>query len=342
MNIAHLLPGSASFPLKQHNGRYEWTLRLAQLQATQGHNVTIYCGPSQPTAAPNLQFRSLTAPSGSHASDNLALWQLAFQQTDTDIFHSHFDSLHYAVAKQTTKPIVYTQHWFPHTLIARAARDVGYPSNVHAVPVTHYMAAEDKRLGIPSTLPIYHGIDLKLFAYSAAPRNNRLIFVGRIAPHKGVREAILYAKQADENLDIIGKIAPADRAYWEKLTDEVNGTDICYLGAKPQTEVAAYLQQAKALLFPNQEIEAFGQTIVEAQACGTPVIASNLGANQELIDVDKTGFVATTPREFIAAMRNVSSLSPHQCRINAEKFDVTVMAERYQALYATLCGSTVV
>lgn len=335
MNIAHLLPYSAVFPLKKHNGRYEWALRLANIQARNGHEVTIYAGPASMPADSLVRFTTLPVSRGATQANNAALFELAMQDGGHQILHSHFDSLHYEVADETDKPVVVTQHWFPTPKIA-AAVALNTHRNVITVPVTKYMAAADRQLGIPATEVIYHGIDLTAFKPSGAARTDRLLFVGRIAPHKGVHEAVQAILAADAKLDIVGKINAKDQAYWDKILPSVDGKRVRYLGPKSQAEVAALMNEAKAMLFLPQSMEAFGQTIIEAQACGTPVILNDLGANSELVDDGVTGYLVQSEEEITAAIGNVSTLDAQTCRAFAEQFDLTAMVRSYDELYHSL------
>ena len=336
MNIAHLLPDAATFPLTKHNGRYEWVLRLARLQIEEGHTVTIYAGAgSQDTTEPNIIWRSLSTKPGDKTLNNIALIKSAFANNEHDVYHSHFDHLHYGVADATTKPVVFTQHWFPNSTVAEASFRTKN-ENVFAVPVTDYMLAMNRTLGIRSVDKIYHGIDLVTFKPSDAPKSDRFIFVGRIAPHKGVREVITLAKKAGVALDIIGKINATDEAYWRTCLPDVDGEQIKYHGALAQKEVATALASAKAFLFSSQTLEAFGQVTIEAQACGTPVIINDTGASSELVIDGETGFVVGTDSEFINAIAQIGSINPEDCRAHAEKFDVHTMTRQYTALYRSL------
>lgn len=333
MNIAHLLPYTAEFPLKKHNGRYDWALRLAKIQASQGHDVTIYSAPQ--STGDGIVWRSIPQNLGDKTHNNTALITEAFQHQEHDIFHSHFDYLHYLVADLTIKPIVFTQHWFPSQIVA----DAGYANlsgNVVAIPVTNFMKIEDQRLGIKIADRIYHGIDLSLFKPSQDGHSDRLLFVGRITPNKGVREAIHIAKLAGEKLDIVGKINNVDSKYWNDLLPLVDGDQIRYLGPKSQAEVAEMLSHAKAFLFPSQAMEAFGQVTIEAQACDTPVIISNLGASNELVQNDITGFVVSTIAEFVEALDRLDTIQPNACRKFAEQFDLQIMVNKYTSLYESL------
>jgi glycosyltransferase involved in cell wall biosynthesis len=335
MNIAHLLPHSAHFPLAKHNGRYEWALRLARLQVAAGHTVTIYAAPDSSDATSGLIWRSLPRSLNNKSLDNIALIKTAFQQPEHDIFHSHFDYLHYLVADMTPKPILFTQHWFPNETVADASI-YNVRGNVYAVPVTDYMQRIDQQLGLRVAERIYHGIDLTLFHPTMNHDADRLIFVGRIAPHKGVREIVEIAIAAGEKLDIIGKVNTVDATYWEDILPLVDGKQIRYLGALPQADVAHALAEAKAFLFSSQTLEAFGQVTIEAQACGTPVIINDVGASRELVKDGLTGFVVSTRDEYLKAIAQLTMIDSAACRTFAEQFDVHVMADQYSALYRRL------
>lgn len=334
MNIAHILPYGARFPLAKHNGRYEWALRLAKLQADAGHEVTVYCGPST-LKYPNLNFRTLLDKLGDKRETNASLFFLAFQDPAHDVFHSHFDSLHFTVNHLTERPVVATQHWFPDESVAADAMR-SQSKNVHVVPVTKFMKAADEQLGIPCGNVIYHGIDLSLFVPVTNPRRERLLFVGRVAPHKGVKELVRMVLETGESLDIVGKINDADQPYWQEITPQVEGEKIRYLGPKPQTEVATLLAHAKAFVFFPPHIEAFGQTIVEAQACGTPAIVNDSGANGELVEDGVSGFVLGPKSTLIDALKKLPTIRSEDCQQSAARFDIREMYAGYDSLYQSL------
>lgn len=335
MNIAHVLPYAAKFPLQKHNGRYEWALRLANAQALAGHDVTIYAGPSSDTKGSTINYVTLPEALADPKSNNTALFESAFTFDEHQIFHSHLDSLHYELANKTDKPVVVTQHWFPTAEIAAVA-PLNSRRNVVAVPVTHFMAKADREMGIPAADTIYHGIDLQVFPASYGPRTDRLLFVGRIAPHKGVAEVVQAVLTAGDELDIVGKINAKDQAYWDAILPYVDGVRIRYLGAKTQQEVAALMARAKAMIFLPSKLEAFGQTIIESQACGTPVILNNLGANSELVNQGVSGFVLNDGPSLSDTIKAISNLDPHDCRAFAEQFSLETMVQSYEALYRKL------
>lgn len=335
MNIAHLLPYTAHFPLEKYSGRYDWALRLALRQAADGHEVTIYAAPNSGEGLAEVSWKSSTYDFDQKTLNNIALVKTALLDSSYDIYHSHFDKMHYFLGDDTKKPIVYTQHWFPNKGIASAAR-FNAKQNVVAVPPTHYMSEENKKLGILSDEVIPHGIDLDLFSPSEQPVSDRLIFVGRVAPHKGVLEAVQIARAAGQKLDIVGRIKDTDLPYWQKIEPLLDGDRIKYLGPKTHPEIAQLLSKARALVFPSQIPEAFGQVTIEAQACGTPVIISDVGASKEVVDHGKSGFVVKTKAEYIEAIDKLDTIDRRYCRQFAEQFDIDKMANNYDQLYKKL------
>jgi glycosyltransferase involved in cell wall biosynthesis len=266
--------------------------------------------------------------------NNIALIKEAVQQAKHDIFHSHFDYLHFFIADSTKKPFVATQHWFPSHLDAAAAQ-YNAKNSVHVIPPTNFMAAENRRLGIPVEKVINHGIDLNLFK----PRSkvsNRFLFVGRITPSKGVLEAVRYAIASRVKLDVVGKINDIDKTYWQQIEPLIDGDQVRYLGPKNQEEVALLFSQAKAFIFPSVKTEAFGQVTIESQASGTPVIISDVGASKELVLHGKTGFIAETEEQFIQAIIKINKLDRSECRKFAENFNIEHMVAKYEELYRSL------
>lgn len=340
MRIAHLAPYSLTFPLAEHNGRYSWMLQLAYAQIAAGHEVVIFAGPNSHDDSA-IEWRSLeTAPGTIALENNRALIEAAFADPSIDIFHSHFDSLPYTLASHTSRPVVTTQHWFPTAEIAKDMRATYDHKNFVAVPVTQLMAKADDDFGVHRSDVIYHGIDLNKFVPTPNKKSERLLFVGRITASKGVKEAIELALQADAKLDIIGKLNDKDPAYWEGIRSLIDGENIRYLGPKSPTDVVTAMQSARAMLFPSLAPEAFGLVTIEAQACGTPVIISDVGASNELVQHEKTGFICKTPAAFIHAISQIDSIEAGACRQNAERFSDLAMYAAYEKLYAHLRSVT--
>ncbi len=331
MKIAHVLPLSVTYPLSSPNGRYAWVAQLAQLQATAGHDVTIYCNPA--SQLNGIRTAGITSAGTDKKQNNIETFQLALRN-DHDIYHSHFDNLHYEVADLTTRPIVATQHWWPTEETIRLANTSS--TNVWAVPPTRYMYDFDTRSGIRSKGFIYHGIDLNLFRNVTAPKNDRLLFVGRISPEKNLDLVIDVARRTGYGLDIIGKITDKNQELWERLRPVIDGEHIQYLGTKTHQELVGYYASARALIFPSTINEAFGLVAIESQACGTPIIMMRGGSRGELLDEGTTGYLCETVEEFTDAARRAGSLKPDDCVRFAGRFNIRDMTQKYVALYEEL------
>jgi len=178
---------------------------------------------------------------------------------------------------------------------------------------------------------VYNGLDLKLFPFSAKPRNHYL-FLGRLLPTKGVAEAIMAVKRAKQSLIIAG--IPNEGYYWEKKIKPSLGKDIKYVGNIPYEKTYKYYGQAKALLCPIQWEEPFGLTFIEAMACGTPVIAFNRGSVPEVIKDKKVGFIVNSIGEMTVAIKKINEISRRKCRNWVEKkFSLKKMVDDYEKVF---------
>jgi glycosyltransferase involved in cell wall biosynthesis len=334
MKIAHIIPYSIVFPLAQPNGRYNWVLQLADLQSKNGNEVTIYGNPGSRVNG----VRTIGIP---HAKDstiqnNRDTFQLALEN-DNDVYHSHFDSLHYEFAHKTKKPIVFTQHWWPSDEVVRLAASAS--GNVWAVPPTKYMAEYDKAHGIASKGFIHHGIDHSLFKPGDVRKNERLLFVGRISPQKNVEVAIKTSRESGIGLDIIGKISDKDKDYWNDVSSAIDGTNIRYIGTVPFNELAKHYSAAQAVIFPSDINESFGLVAVEAQACGTPIIMKSGGSRGELVRDGVTGFLCNSQDDFNQAARLSATILARECTSFAKEFSIEKMEASYRQLYVDLLSS---
>ncbi|MBC7512320.1 glycosyltransferase [Candidatus Saccharibacteria bacterium] len=331
MNIAHIVPRSVVFPLTSPNGRYAWVHQLATLQARLGHDVTIYCNPASNITG--LQVIGTKHDRGNKNDNNTETFRLALQQNH-DVYHSHFDDLHYSLGSETSKPIIFTQHWWPSDTVLSFASSS--PSNIWAVPPTRYMLEFDLQHSIATKGHIYHGVDLSHFKNSSAKKNDRMLFVGRIAPEKNLDIAIEVSKRSGIGLDIIGKVADKNLELWENLQKDIDGVHIRYLGVKNQSELLAYYESAKAVIFPSKVNEAFGLVTIESQACGTPILMKRGGSRGELVLDGQTGYLCDSIDEYIENLSNIDSLKSADCRAFAANFSIEKMEQSYIELYREL------
>jgi glycosyltransferase involved in cell wall biosynthesis len=180
-----------------------------------------------------------------------------------------------------------------------------------------------------------HGIPASLFAPCATPRGDYLAFLGRISIEKRVDRAIEIARRCGIPLKIAAKIDKTDRDYYkDTIAPLIDGKFIEYIGEIDERGKPDFLGNARALLFPIEWPEPFGLAMIEAMACGTPVVAWNRGSVPEVVEPGVTGLIANSIEEAVAAVHKVGTLDRAQIRRAWERrFSATVMAANYLRLY---------
>ncbi|MBU1119286.1 glycosyltransferase family 4 protein [Patescibacteria group bacterium] len=190
---------------------------------------------------------------------------------------------------------------------------------------------------------VYNGVDVDEFTFSEKP-GEYLAFMGRIVREKGAHIAIETAKKLNMPLKIAGDNLggrESDEYLLESVLPECDGEQIEYVGYIEGKEKVAFFQNAKAVLFPIQWEEPFGMVMIEAMACGTPVIAFNRGSVPEVVDDKKTGFIVDTEEEMAAAVGHVDDISREACRKQVEeKFTTRGMAVQYEEIYQNVLNNT--
>ena len=189
--------------------------------------------------------------------------------------------------------------------------------------------------------PIHHGIEVAQFPFNERGEGY-LLFLGRFSPRKGPAVAIEVARRSRRPLILAGKVDPVDRAYFEaEVLPHVDGDRIRFVGEADSVTKAWLLAGADALLFPIDWEEPFGLVMVEALACGTPVIAFRRGSVPEIIENGTTGYVVDDMDAMVGALRFLPLISRRRCRIVAEtRFDVRRMVDDYVAHYEALADGS--
>lgn len=180
---------------------------------------------------------------------------------------------------------------------------------------------------------IYHGVDTNLFKFDPEPEDY-FVFLGRITQDKGLHFAIEAAKVCGVPLRIAGTSYPAE-GYWQKSVEpHINGVSIRYFGELSFEAKIAFLQKAKAVLFPITWNEPFGYVMIEAMSCGTPVIGYNSGSVPEIVQHGETGFVVNNVEEMIDAIKRINEIDRAKVRKRAELyFSVEKMVTGYEKIY---------
>ena len=244
-----------------------------------------------------------------------------------DLVHNHLDWLPLAMASQWRAPVLTTVHGFSSPRILPAYRAA---ARCGAAFVS--ISDADRSPDLPYVATVYHGIDLTEFPFRATPEGYLIAF-GRIHPDKGTADAIEIARRAGRPLIICGPVH--DAAYHaERVAPHIDGDAVRYLGNVGPAERARLLGGAAALLHPVGFDEPFGLSVVEAMACGTPVVAYPRGAMPELIEPGRTGYLVGDVATAVDAVRRATELDRREIHeITAKRFSADRMVDDYLRVY---------
>ena len=335
MRVAMLAPISWRTP-PRHYGPWELvTSLLTEALVARGVDVTLFATLDSVTRA--TLDGVVPAPYSEDPSIEARVWEYRhlahlFEQADRfDLIHNQADFPAHAFANLVRTPIVTTIHGFSSARILPMFTP--YQDRVHYVaisqadrhPVLHYAAT------------IHHGIPIEDFRFDPMGSDD-LLYFGRIHPDKGAKEAIAAARASGRRLHIYGVVQ--DQLYYERDVAPANdGVSISYHGAVGGEARLRALGQARALLHLINFDEPFGLSVIEAMACGTPVIATRRGSMPELIEHGVTGFLIDSFEEAADAIDRVGEIdraAPR--RAVEERFTVGRMADAYLALYQKILG----
>ena len=245
---------------------------------------------------------------------------------DFDLIHNQADFPAHAFSGLVATPMVTTIHGFSSERILPMYAP--YQNRVHYVAISD----ADRHPSLRYAATIHHGIPLDEFTFDPAGGDD-LLFFGRIHPDKGAAEAIAAARASGRRLVMAGIVQ--DEGYHQReVAPAIDGDRVRYLGPVGGERRVRTLGEARALLHLINFDEPFGLSVVEAMACGTPVIATRRGSMPELIEHGVTGFLVDSAEEAISAIERVGELDRAACRARvAERFSVDRMADAYIALY---------
>jgi glycosyltransferase involved in cell wall biosynthesis len=322
-----------------------------------GHDVTLFASGDSKTSAklisvtkkatskdPKIGFIPMlytaegktTGSSRFHEPYEFLLIEKAYKMAaNFDIIHSHFDIMSAFFAPFVKTPTVSTLH-SPLVGLRKIILD-------NFKKTQYYISISDsQRKTLPNlkyAATIHHGLDLKKIPMNLKP-DNYLVFTGRIHPSKGVKEAIEVAKKASLPLVIMGK--HGNDEYWkEKIMPQIDNKKIIYKGFLSQKEMYKIIGNAKAYIFPLQWEEPFGLTLIEAMACGTPVISFDKGSISEIVKNDKTGFIVENNDGIVRALKKIDQIDRGECREWVEKnFSIKRMIDDYEKTFLNIFNST--
>jgi glycosyltransferase involved in cell wall biosynthesis len=335
MRIAQVAPLIESVPPKHYGGTERIVSYLTEELVRAGHDVTLFGSGDSVTQARLIAGCRGSLRLNKHCVDHLAHHLVMIDQVleharDFDVIHFHTDYLHFPVSRYLPVPHVTTLHGrldIPDLVpIYGRFRDV---------PVISISKAQREPLPWANWVgTIYHGLPQDLFRFQPNP-GTYLAFLGRISPEKRADRAIEIAKQAGMPLKIAAKVDRVDKRYFKRVVEPLlNASHVEWVGEISDQEKNDFLGNAYALLFPIDWPEPFGLVMIEAMACGTPVIAYDGGAVPEVIKEGQTGFIAKKLEDAAEAVHRVPELSRAHCRrVFDKRFTVTRMARDYVKIY---------
>ncbi|WP_288413347.1 glycosyltransferase family 4 protein [uncultured Sphingomonas sp.] len=336
MRIAMIAPIAWRTP-PRHYGPWELvTSLLTEALVARGVDVTLFATQDSITAATLAGV--VPAPYSEDPSIDAKVWEFAhlahmFERAgEFDLIHNQADFPAHAFSGLVDTPMVTTIHGFSSDRILPMYAP--YQDRVNYVAISD----ADRHPALNYAATIHHGIPLDDFPFDATGSDD-LLFFGRMHPDKGAADAIAAAKASGRRLHMAG-IVQDDRYWREEVEPHIDGERVVYHGAVGGKARTDLLGGSRALLHLIGFDEPFGLSVIEAMACGTPVIAYNRGSMPELIDHGVNGFLVDTLDEAIAAIDRVAEIDRADCRrIVAERFSVEAMAERYHALYTSILSA---
>jgi len=339
MRIAQIAPLHEAVPPKLYGGTERVVSYLTEALVEQGHDVTLFASGDSVTSAKLEAFWPQALRLDPTIRDVMAPHMLLLEEVrrradEFDVLHFHIDYYPFSLFARQQVPFLTTMH-------GRLDLPELQPvfKTFSDVPVVSI--SDNQRIPLPQAnwlSTVYHGLPDTLLTPRADQKQDYLAFLGRISPEKRLDTAIRIAEKSGMKLKVAAKLDKADRAYYEEVIKPLMALPhVEYIGEISEAEKAEFLGGAHALLFPIDWPEPFGLVMIEAMACGTPVIAFNRGSVPEVIENGVSGFVVEDEISAVAAVKRLSSLPRETVRGAFEaRFSSKVMARNYVAVYEEL------
>jgi len=341
MRIAQIAPLQEAVPPRLYGGTERIVAHLADALVELGHHVTLFASADARTQAELVPVRDQAIRLDPYplksdvAAHLLMLAQLRERARQFDIIHFHIDLLHFPFFEHLAERTVTTLHgrldfkdlpdayrrWDSYPLVSISDRQR------EPMPDAHWIGT------------VHHGIPVSQFPFAPQARGGYLAFLGRISPEKRPDRAIRIARRAGVPLRIAAKVDKVDAAWHEEVVAPLlDAPGVEYIGEIDDASKAAFLGDAKALLFPIDWPEPFGLVMIEAMACGTPVIGWNCGSVPEILQEGVTGMIVRSEDEAVEAVHRIDDLDRRQVRSACElRYSSVAMARRYLELYRMRC-----
>ena len=339
MRIAQIAPLYELVPPRLYGGTERVVAHLTDALVRRGHEVVLFASADSKTRARLIPCRDVALRLDKQLSWDIPahLTMLAEVQKcadDFDILHFHLDCFHLPFFTEMRDKTLTTVHGRQDINDLRALH-CHYP-NFPLVSISRSQRRPLPHLNWVKT--IHHGYPKSQYTFSPVAKGGYLAFLGRIAPEKGVDRAIEIARRVDLPLRIAAKVDQADKDYFSAHIEPLlNSPGVEFIGEISESEKSQFLGGAAALIFPISWPEPFGLVMIEAMACGTPVIAFAQGSVPEVIQHGVTGFIVQTVEEAASAVARLDTINRAAVRTTFERrFSVDVMAANYEVAYASI------
>lgn len=348
MKIAHVIPVMTTIPPLKYGGIERVVEELVLQQAAAGHEVTVFCAKESTLAGPNIKLHEVAPfPTVRDLTQNKKYevheWlEVIAHQSEFDVIHFHYEpiiawlhveGIEFNFLNYIHIPFITTFH--NTTWIDKHIEYYKSHTDLHNNNYVFISERQREALNfLPNSQVIYNGIPVEKFQFNETSEDY-IAFLGRIAPDKGIIQAIQIAKDANEKLVIAAKVDPSDQKFYEEQVKHlIDGEQIKFIGEVDLEGKNQLLRNAKALIFPIQWEEPFGLVMVEALACGTPVVALNRGSVPEVIQDGVNGLICNSEQEATSRLSEVSKIDRKNCRKTVEdKFSSVIMAQKYEMAY---------
>lgn len=340
MRIAQIAPLLESVPPRLYGGTERVVSYLTEALVKRGHSVTLFASGDSTTSGDLTSFREQAlrldpAPHKSILAAHLSMLQSIRQRADDfDVLHFHIDLLPFPIFETVANKTVTTLHGRQDKQdLAQVYRR--WPD----FPLVSISDNQRKPMPWANWVDtIHHGLPPGLCVPTSRPTGDYLAFLGRLSREKRPDRAIEIARRAGMPLKIAAKVGAADRRYFHETVEPLlEGADVEFIGEIDDSQKSGFLGNAAALLFPIDWPEPFGLVMIEAMACGTPVVAWREGSVPEVVDDGISGRVVSGMDEAVAAVSEVRGYDRRRIRACFERrFDASRMAAGYEALYQRL------
>jgi glycosyltransferase involved in cell wall biosynthesis len=339
MKIAQISPLMESVPPRLYGGSERIVSYVTDELVRQGHDVTLFASGDSVSSAKLVPCVPMALRLDANVRDPIPYYMLMLDRVremadEFDILHFHIDQFHFPLFRHMANRTVTTLHG-RQDLHDLKPLYVGF-SDMPLVSISNSQRKPIANANFAAT--VYHGLPLQTLKPTYNPSGEYVAFLGRISPEKRPDRAIRIAQALGIRIKIAAKIDKVDEAYFrESIAPLFNLRGVEYIGEIDERSKSEFLGQASALLFPIDWPEPFGLSMIEAMACGTPVLAFRCGSVPEIVDPGVTGMIVDTMDEAIRVLPQVLTLDRRAVRQKFEqRFSAARMAKDYVQVYRSL------